>query len=264
MKLNEQVPEKRAPGDGTVIAVNSIFHTIQGEGPFAGSPAVFVRLAGCNLQCPLCDTEYTKRTEASVDDVVTAVRDAIPFWPGGEPNHHNPGRAHCNLVVITGGEPFRQNIGKLVRELVTRGYKVQIETNGTFCPTDDDFPFHLTGPYAADGSRRQKVWIVCSPKTSYVHRKLAPHVDAFKYVATAASLEGSPDGLPMYALDHPTSGMLFRPPYKLPGWNGEVYLQPVDEQNHYPNKNNLDAVVASCLKHGYRLCIQIHKLTGVP
>ena len=57
--MNQQAPEKQQlRGDG-LLAVHSIFYTIQGEGPFAGETAVFVRLAGCNLQCPLCDTDYT-------------------------------------------------------------------------------------------------------------------------------------------------------------------------------------------------------------
>ena len=235
MKLNTQEPEKRVTGDGTVIAVNSIFHTIQGEGPFAGTPAVFVRLAGCNLQCPLCDTEYTTRLDpyspAELLARINDIKDEFPF---------------TGLVVITGGEPFRQPIGPLVHTLRKAGYLVQVETNGTL--------FQPNFPHFDDG-----VVIVCSPKTGNVHRELLPSIAAFKYVGTADSLDD--DGLPTHALNHPAHPRLYRPP---PGWVGEIYLQPVDEQNTARNARNRDAVVQSCLRHGYRLCLQIHKEIGVP
>jgi organic radical activating enzyme len=237
MKFNPQAPEKRATGDGTVIAVHSIFHTIQGEGPFAGTPAVFVRLAGCNLQCPMCDTEYTSRTDMSPSDIEDAICEVLP--PLVSP--------HRMLVVVTGGEPFRQPIGMFVRYLLHRGYRVQIETNGTLI--QHPFPFF-----------HDNVTIVCSPKTGSVHRELLPHIKAFKYVATAASLLHSHDGLPMTALDHPSAPHLFRKPADHPA---EVYLQPVDERHIQDNYKNQAAVVKACLTYGHRLCLQVHKLIGV-
>ena len=55
--INKQPIEKREPSYEGTLQVHSIFKTIQGEGPFCGTPCVFVRLAGCNLQCPACDTD---------------------------------------------------------------------------------------------------------------------------------------------------------------------------------------------------------------
>lgn len=233
MKLNTQPPEKRATGDGTVIAVNSLFHTIQGEGPFAGTPAIFIRLAGCNLQCPMCDTEYSKRGDYPIEEIVKTVYGASPIQSG------------TLLVVITGGEPFRQKLGPLATALLDYGYRVQVETNGSYY--EEGFPY-------------ERVTIVCSPKTAHISRKLVPHIDAFKYVARAGHL--ADDGLPKTALDHPSNGLLYRPGEHVP--SHAIYLQPADEQNHYPNKLNMDAVVASCLENGYRLCIQTHKIIGVP
>jgi len=60
LSINQQKPEPRAKGDGSILDFHSMFFTIQGEGPFAGHRSIFVRLAGCNLQCPGCDTEYTQ------------------------------------------------------------------------------------------------------------------------------------------------------------------------------------------------------------
>lgn len=228
--INNQLPEKQI-NDVFHLAVNSIFYTIQGEGPFAGRPAIFIRLAGCNLQCPLCDTEYTNRTKMTVSQIEEEV---FALQERG-------------LVVITGGEPYRQNLNQLIKRLIYRGNHVQIETNGTLYQELDYFAMDLT--------------IVCSPKAGRIHPKLEPHITAYKYVATAQSLVNSNDGLPTHALEHPTAKGLARP--KIIN-NRNIYLQAVDEQDPIKNKANLDAVVASCLKHKYKLCIQIHKLVGVP
>jgi len=53
-----------------VLALAEIFYSIQGEGTWTGTPAVFVRLAGCNLACDFCDTDYSIRRFAGVDEIV--------------------------------------------------------------------------------------------------------------------------------------------------------------------------------------------------
>jgi organic radical activating enzyme len=233
MNINPQPPEKVVLASDEIV-VHSIFPTIQGEGPFAGKRAIFIRLAGCNLQCPMCDTEYTsKRTPLNVAALLAYVAELTSPRP--------------ELVVITGGEPLRQPIEPLCVALLDAGFIVQIETNGTLYR---NLPFD-----------HPRFTVVCSPKTHYVNPRLVWHIKALKYVATVASLENSKDGLPNKALDHPLhKKTLFRPPH---GWPGEVYLQPVDEQNVFQNQKNLLAVVQSCVKHGHRLCLQLHKLIGV-
>ncbi|MEG7364337.1 7-carboxy-7-deazaguanine synthase QueE, partial [Pseudomonas citronellolis] len=97
--MNLQPIEKRTKSADGLLSLHSIFHTIQGEGPFCGTPSVFVRLAGCNLQCPACDTDYTQgRRAASVQEILDKVQE---YQSSG-------------LVVITGGEPFRQDITRLL------------------------------------------------------------------------------------------------------------------------------------------------------
>ena len=56
--------------------VNEIFYSLQGEGFWTGTPIVFVRLSGCNLRCPFCDTDHSAFTEMSADDILSAVRTA--------------------------------------------------------------------------------------------------------------------------------------------------------------------------------------------
>lgn len=231
--INIQPIEKRVESDGKVLDVHSIFYTIQGEGPYTGHPAVFIRLAGCNLQCPGCDTEYTQGRKAlSIPEIAAEV----------ERSYANSLLYTRPIVVITGGEPFRQNIAPLVRHL-KRYYQIQIETNGTL-GFDDAEAF-------------QKVDIICSPKTGKVHYSIVSHARAFKYVLHYASVDPS-DGLPVLALDHSASPKVARPPLGI-----TVYLQPMDCKDDKINKKNLQSVLASCLRFGYIMQLQQHKLIGV-
>src|SRR5579883_3519174 len=118
-----------------MLQLAEIFYTLQGEGSFTGTPAVFVRLAGCNLSCDFCDTDYSLKFVASVDDVVRRVREA-----GGD----------CPMVVITGGEPFVQRETlDLIAALRADGRRVHVESNGTI-PVDAELP--------------DDVWLTVSPK----------------------------------------------------------------------------------------------------
>jgi len=230
--MNNQIPLKPIRNSGgDYLFTHSIFNTIQGEGPFAGTPATFIRLGGCNLQCPGCDTEYTEGVKKRwVLEIVDNVFDL--------------GVSPAKLIVITGGEPFRQDISMLVNHLLRLALRVQIETNGTLPPNDGmmvDHP-HLT--------------IVCSPKTPRIHDAIRSRADAFKYVAKAGDMSYI-DGLPNHALDLP-GRQLARPPS-----GAKVYIQPMDEQNAERNAANLAACQASALKFGYTLCIQLHKILGV-
>lgn len=100
------------------MKVCEIFTSIQGESTYAGLPCTFVRLAGCNLRCLYCDTQYSygNGIEMTVGDVIGHVR-----------------QAGVKLVEITGGEPLLQKEETLLltRDLLGGGYYVLIETNGS-------------------------------------------------------------------------------------------------------------------------------------
>jgi 7-carboxy-7-deazaguanine synthase len=95
-----------------------IYKSIQGESTFAGLPCIFVRLAGCNLRCTWCDSEYTFTggKKMSLKEVESAVRDLAPV----------------KLVEITGGEPMLQEreVAPLIQRLLADGYSVLLETSG--------------------------------------------------------------------------------------------------------------------------------------
>ena len=96
------------------MRVNEIFYSIQGEGHYTGTPAVFVRLAGCNLNCWFRDTEFHSFAEMSEDEIVA---EASQY----------PSR----YMVITGGEPTLQLTASLTSKLHTIGFYIMLETNGT-------------------------------------------------------------------------------------------------------------------------------------
>lgn len=100
------------------VSVIEIFASIQGESTFAGLPCVFVRTAGCNLRCEYCDTTYAY--EAGVDMSIQEVLETVA-------SHGLP------LVEVTGGEPLHQeNVPALISALLEAGYKVLVETNGSY------------------------------------------------------------------------------------------------------------------------------------
>jgi 7-carboxy-7-deazaguanine synthase len=105
------------PPGRRVIALAEIFYSIQGEGTWTGTPAVFVRLAGCNLACDFCDTDYSIKAFAPADEIVERVRAA-----GND----------CPSVILTGGEPLAQaGALQLIEALRDDGRRVHVESNGT-------------------------------------------------------------------------------------------------------------------------------------
>jgi len=112
------------------MRISEVFVSVQGEGPSVGRPAVFLRLAGCNLSCSWCDTKYAwfRGEELGVDVVAERVLDLLRRFRG------------VNLLVVTGGEPLLQSeelvelLSRLRRELPH--LEVEVETNGTVNPRE--------------------------------------------------------------------------------------------------------------------------------
>ena len=245
--MNEQKPVPQVAFNGS-YSVHSIFHTIQGEGPFSGDAAVFVRLAGCNLQCPMCDTDYTSGERAArmtateiCYQVIRLVRESA-----------------TRLVVITGGEPFRQDVFELTDTLIAHGYNVQFETNGVLAPSDFfKTAFATTWLKPACG-----VAIVVSPKASYVDEWISLNSICYKYVLSHDSL--ADDGLPIEVLGRKSS-QVARPLLT----SVQIYVSPADpvmldsSSAALQREANMRACVDSVQKHGYRMQLQIHKYLGV-
>ncbi|MDB5414270.1 MAG: queE [Rubritepida sp.] len=208
-------------------AVKEIFYTLQGEGRYAGRPAVFCRFSGCNLWsgreadrgasiCKFCDTDFVGMDGegggrfATADDLARAVASA---WGGDG--------AEQRFVVITGGEPLLQLDEAAIAALHGEGFEIAIETNGTIEP-----------PPGID-------WVCVSPKAG------APLVitagDELKLV------------FPQTGVDPASfAGLAF----------GSFLIQPMDGP---AREENTAAAIAYCLRNPrWRLSLQTHKLLGIP
>ena len=100
------------------LQVSEIFYSIQGEGASCGRATAFIRLGGCTLGCQWCDTKYTWRGGPVWEE--SDILETIQQFP-------------ARRVVVTGGEPFEQNIPSLLQALRQAGFTIEIETAG-FAP----------------------------------------------------------------------------------------------------------------------------------
>lgn len=101
------------------------FVSLDGEGTRAGQPTIFIRLAGCNLQCSFCDSKYSWNCDDAVhmtlNDLMTQVKTLSDEW--------------VKNITVTGGEPLiSPDVDTLLLSLCDEGYNVNVETNGTISP----------------------------------------------------------------------------------------------------------------------------------
>lgn len=228
--------------NGSTLRVQEIFYTLQGEGPFSGMPCTFIRLAGCNLRCHFCDTQFDSNWENLL--TIPHIIKAMDFEGVFKANNRQ-------LVVITGGEPLLQNVVPLIKELLRSGVlTVQIETAGTVWPADLEELVKLG-----------LVHLVCSPKTPKVHPKIKELCHHYKYVVKAGEMSED-DGLPIMSTQIAgASANLFRPFGEAPA--PTIWLSPCDEHDAHKNVANVVAARDACLQYGYRLSLQTHKIVNV-
>ena len=210
--------------DGLSLDVQNIFRTFQGEAIFTGFPAIFIRLGGCNLACKFCDTEFDSYQNMALEEVSSKVKNLS----------NNDDVGTHNLVVITGGEPLRQNIIPLCKTLLKNNFRVQIETNGTLF---QKLP--------------KKVDIICSPKNNFngyhlIRQDLLPKISAFKFLISAHNKNYN-----------------FVPQVGQNQYNTPVYLQPIDEYDETKNQKNRKLTLELATKFGYRISLQTHKFWGI-
>ena len=214
-----------------------IFRSIQGEGASAGTPAVFLRLATCNLACSWCDTRYTW--------------DWTRFDPGQEIMDLTTEQAEerirsfaCPRLVVTGGEPLLQQrqVAPLVSSLRRTGICTEVETNGTITPIDEL-------------AKSVVQWNV-SPKTTNSdnpkeRREVAGALEAFKQLETAyfkfvvvepADVEEVCDLVASYRLPHQ-----------------RVMLMP-EGITHQALRERSEWVAEACGRHGFRFSTRLHIL----
>jgi organic radical activating enzyme len=209
-------------------AIKEVFATLQGEGAQAGTPAVFLRFAGCNLGydvCPWCDTDWVK-ADYTLDlaGTLELVRQTAVSGFGDE--------RRGLLLVATGGEPSLQLDRPLADALRERGYRISMESNGS----------RLVDRTLVD-------WLTISPKqTDFAQRE----GDELKLLFTGGRVPGvAPD---TDAVRRLTTDTRF----------SHYFLQPVDIPEH--GGPNYDQTIQAVMELGppWRLSVQTHKVAGIP
>lgn len=215
-------------------AVKEMFRTIQGEGFHAGTPALFIRFAGCNMwsgdeadrerdavrnqaECPRwCDTDFVGGEKLTVEDIGKYVEheDAVP------------------LIVLTGGEPMLQVDDKLLDVLFDAApeARVAIETNGSVRPR---FGYDKLLP------ERGRLWFTLSPKQPR----------------------------DMVVLDRASEIKLVWPAYNATDWADfrahHHYLQPVADKTVLQPSVEREAAAVIAKQYRWKLSLQTHKYLGV-
>jgi organic radical activating enzyme len=231
--FGKNIITRPSKADGTCLNVVEIFKTLQGEGPFTGRPAIFVRLGGCNLRCTFCDTEFDKFERMDV------VQEIVPEILRLSQNN-------VSLVVITGGEPLLQDISLLTNSLAPRRFVCQIETAGV-APLKDG----------------RNVSVVCSPKTIFVHPTVQEVCRDWKYPVRVGSLD---TGSPVVRTHENPTPLWFGDDGRKPP--GTVWLQPITEYSEgavdkMATLANQHYAAEMCIKHGYSLSLQTHKIVNI-
>ena len=249
--------------DAVELLVTSIFYTLQGEGPLAGRPAIFVRLAKCNLACSFCDTFFDKGTMMDYQQILTVAETILPEGI----------QLKSLALVITGGEPsLQENVADFIETVRHKFAVVQVESNGLLYLPLRMGTILVVSPKCAELNGRPNHYL--KPPDHVLHR-----ATCFKFLLTA-----DPDS----------------PYHTVPDWallnrGANVYVSPMNEYLAYPEKGALHqgeladrakAEVVSfwepglldlrkvrrnheyaaqyCLKHGTRLTLQMQLFASLP
>ncbi|BED99355.1 7-carboxy-7-deazaguanine synthase [Aeromonas dhakensis] len=218
--------------------INEIFQTIQGEGVFTGLPAIFVRLQGCPVGCPWCDTRHTWVVDPAREVGVQAVLDCSNESDGWSKMSTEQILAsfqqlgyQARHVVITGGEPCLYDLQDLSAALIAAGYQVQIETSGT-----------------SEIKTHEQTWVTVSPKINMkgglpVLVSALERANEIKHpVATERHVE---------ELDALLATARLRD-------DVVIALQPISQK---PRATQL--AMATCIARNWRLSIQTHKYLDI-
>lgn len=219
----------------SVLRVNEVFSTIQGEANWAGTPSTFIRLQGCPVGCSWCDTKHTwpeglDKKKISTEEMLLKEKDAPTFAEmTAEQIVYEATKFKPRHFVITGGEPCYQDIYKLTKELKSIG-TVQVETSGTY---EID---------VAHGT-----WVTVSPKVNMA--------GGFK-VLPDSLLRANEIKMPVVdQVDVDNLKDLIRSTNQE---MAQVWLQPVSQK-----EESTQMCLDTCMQNNWRISIQTHKYMGV-
>jgi 7-carboxy-7-deazaguanine synthase len=222
----------------STLNINEMFETIQGEGAYTGIPSIFVRLQGCPVGCPWCDTKHTWEIKAdlsvSPEDVIAKSSESETYFVSNEASLMTLFKQQgyvAKHVVITGGEPCMYDLRPLSSILHQNGYTTQIETSGTFEVLCDERTYVTVSP-KINMKGGFDVLISALERANEIKHPIAmqKHIDELDALLTkVSSLEGK-----------------------------QVCLQPISQQ-----KRATELAVRTCIARNWRLSLQTHKYIGI-
>ncbi|CAG9001566.1 MAG: 7-carboxy-7-deazaguanine synthase [Candidatus Celerinatantimonas neptuna] len=217
-----------------IYRVNEIFETIQGEGFYTGTPSVFIRMQGCDVGCPWCDTKHTWQIEpsdeCSLGQILQPPADKQRWaYISAEQLLELLGTYQARHVVITGGEPCSYDLYPLTSLLHDHGFFCQIETSGTYEISVDSRSWVTVSPKIGMRGKRN----VCKQAMNRANEVKHP-------VARKSDIEELEQLLHKYSIQ------------------AIVALQPVSQ---HPRATQL--CIETCIKMNWRLSIQLHKYIGI-
>ena len=180
------------------LPIVEIFHSVQGEGAWMGTNAFFIRLAGCDVGCPWCDTKISWNVKRHPEIAIsTLVDEAVSAFP--------------EIVVITGGEPLMHDLTELSQQLKAQGLRVHLETSGSH-PFSGSFdwvtfsPKQFKLPHESIYDRVSELKIVVKDETdlTFAEQNAAMvSANVLKYLQAEWETDRSRDLVMQYVLSHP-------------------------------------------------------------
>ncbi|MGS2720320.1 7-carboxy-7-deazaguanine synthase QueE [Paraglaciecola aestuariivivens] len=218
--------------------INEIFESLQGEGSYTGLPSIFVRLQGCPVGCPWCDTQHTWTVDPArqkePEQVMQQDYESEDWFALSCPEflalYNNKGY-QAKHIVITGGEPCLYDLTDFTSQLIAAGFSVQIETSGTY-----------------EILAHPDTWVTVSPKVNMpggrkVLASAMQRANEIKHpIAMQKHIEELDEVLTLLA-DQPMPN---------------VYLQPISQQ-----KRATELAIKTCIARNWRLSLQTHKFIGI-
>lgn len=217
--------------------VNEIFETIQGEGSYTGTPAIFIRLQGCPVGCSWCDTKHT--WEINPELLITlgdtsSKKAESDHWASATPDEllalFQSRGYRAKHVVITGGEPCIYDLNPLCELLHNQGFSTQIETSGTF---------EILAP--------EQTWVTVSPKVNMKggYPVLTSCLQRANEIKHPVAMEKHIEELQQLLADANCTDKL-------------IYLQPISQK-----AKATALAIEMCKEHNWRLSVQVHKYLGI-
>jgi|TARA_R110000744_G_scaffold2191_4_gene8707 7-carboxy-7-deazaguanine synthase len=220
--------------------INEVFESLQGEGAHTGVPSIFIRLQGCPVGCPWCDTKHTwavnEDLKVDVTDVMAQNEDTEQWFA------HTPEqllalfKTHgytANNIILTGGEPCMYDLTALSTVLLENGYSVQVETSGTY-----------------EILTHKDTWITVSPKVNMPGKR-----DVLKSALLRANEIKHPVAMQKH-IEELDEVLLLLEGTETP--KPLIYLQPISMQ-----KRATELCIKTCIARNWRLSLQTHKFIGI-